>query len=213
MARMAISLLPREERFFDQFERICATLVEGARTLAGVVGEPGSASSKITRLRELEHEADEITHETLDRLNRTFLTPFDREDIDAMARMLDDMMDYLEEAGQRIGIYRIESPREDATRLSELPINGAEELQKLFRELPRHKKNKEKIRQHLLEIHRIENQGDVLLRSALSRLFEEEGLSPVDLLKWKDVYELIETSTDMCEKISHVVDAILVKHA
>ncbi len=208
-----VSLLPREEKFFALFQRICATIVEGARTLDALVRDPASAQTQTARLRELEHEADTITHDTLDKLNRTFLTPFDREDIDAIARNLDEVMDYMEEAGQRIGMYAIQQPRADASGLSALPIRAAEELEKVFRDLPEHKKNKAKIRSQLIEINRIENESDVLFRSALSNLFDENGLSPVELLKWKDVYELIETSVDMCEKVSHVVDGILVKHA
>lgn len=208
-----VRLLPREEKFFNDFERICASIVEGARTLDGLVRDPSSADSRLERLRELEHDADTITHEALDRLNRTFLTPFDREDIDTIARNLDEVMDYLEEAGQRIGIYRIQSPRADAASLSGMAVRGAEELQKVFRELPHHKRNKAQIRHQLIEIHQIENEGDALFRTALSRLFDEEGLSPIEVLKWKDVYELLETAVDMCERTAHVVDGILVKHA
>lgn len=208
-----VTLLPREEKFFTLFERTCASIVEGAKTLDRLIRDPSSAPTQIARLRELEHEADGITHDTLDKLNRTFLTPFDREDIDAIARNLDEVMDYLEEAGQRIGMYGIEAPREDASKLSALPVKAAEELHNVFRELHQHKKNKAKIRQQLIEINRIENESDALFRAVLSRLFEDRELSPVDLLKWKDVYELIETSVDMCERVSHVVDGILVKHA
>ncbi|MFN2432038.1 MAG: DUF47 domain-containing protein [Gemmatimonadota bacterium] len=208
-----VTLIPREEKFFALFQRVCAVIVEGARTLHGLVRDPGTTDAQLGRLRELEHEADLITHDTLDRLNRTFLTPFDREDIDAIARNLDNVMDYIEEAGQRIGMYGIQSPREHASRLSAIPVKAAEELEKVFLELHDHKRNKAKIRGHLIEINRIENESDALFRVALSGLFEEQGLSAVELMKWKDVYELIETAVDMCEKVSHVVDGILVKHA
>jgi predicted phosphate transport protein (TIGR00153 family) len=208
-----VALIPREEKFFKFFERISATIVEGARTLDRLVQDPNSVETQLARLRELEHEADNITHDTLDRLNRTFLTPFDREDIDAIARNLDEVMDYLEEAGQRIGMYNIQTSREDASRMSAIPVKAAEELQKVFRVLHRHKKSKVAIREHLIEINRIENESDAMFRVALSRLFEDPELSPIDVMKWKDVYEMIETAVDMCEKVSHVVDGILVKHA
>jgi uncharacterized protein len=208
-----VTLLPRDEKFFTYFERICASIVEGARTLDQLVRDPASAPTQLTRLEELEHEADAITHDAMDRLNRTFLTPFDREDIDAITRNLDEVIDYMEEAGQRIGMYGIQEPREDASRLSAMSVRGAEELQKVFQALPRHKKNKPRIRAHLIEIHRIENESDGLFRTALSRLFEDKSLSPIEVLKWKDVYELLETAVDMCERTAHVVDGILVKHA
>jgi predicted phosphate transport protein (TIGR00153 family) len=208
-----VSFLPREEKFFSLFQRICAVIVEGARTLEQLVRDPDSADSHLHRLRELEHEADTITHDTLDRLNRTFLTPFDREDIDAIARILDEVMDYLEEAGQRIGMYAIRQPREDGIQLCAIAIRSAEELEKVFGALQNHKRNKAKIRTHLIEINRIENESDAMFRHALSRLFEEPGLSPIEVLKWKDIYEMIETAVDMCERIAHVVDGILVKHA
>ncbi|MBA2565344.1 MAG: DUF47 family protein [Gemmatimonadetes bacterium] len=207
------ALIPREEKFFKFFQRTCSAIVEGARTLDRLVQDPGSAEIHLARLRELEKEADTITHDTLDRLNRTFLTPFDREDIDAIARNLDDVMDHLEEAGQRIGMYGIQNPRADAAALSASSLKAVEELESVFRVLNEHKKKKAEIREHLIEIHRIENESDALFRGALSRLFEEEGLSPVEVLKWKDVYELIEAAVDMCERVAHVVDGILVKHA
>jgi hypothetical protein len=122
-------------------------------------------------------------------------------------------MDHIEEAGQRIGMYGIRAPREDASRLSCCAVDAAQEIERVFAALPAHKRNKTKIRAHLIEINRIENESDALFRTALSRLFEESGLSPIEVLKWKDVYELIETSVDMCERIAHVVDGILVKHA
>ncbi|HEY7530077.1 MAG TPA: DUF47 family protein [Gemmatimonadota bacterium] len=208
-----MALIPREEKFFTFFERISATIVEGARTLDRLVQNPDSVETHLGRLRELEHEGDTITHDTLDRLNRTFLTPFDREDIDAIARNLDEVIDYLEEAGQRIGMYNIQKPREDASRMSAIPVKAAEELQKVFQALHRHKRNKAEIRAHLIEINRIENESDALFRTALSRLFDDPALSPIEVLKWKDIYEMIETAVDMCEKVSHVVDGILVKHA
>lgn len=206
-------LIPREEKFFNYFQRICATIVEGARTLDQLVRDPSSTDAQLGRLRELEHEGDAITHDTLDKLNRTFLTPFDREDIDAIARNLDEVMDYLEEAGQRIGMYGITEPREDAMRLSAIPPRAAEELQKVFTELPNYKRNKAKIRAQLVEINRIENESDAVFRTALKALFDEPEIAPLELLKWKDVYELIETAVDKCESVSHVVDGILVKHA
>jgi predicted phosphate transport protein (TIGR00153 family) len=208
-----VTLIPRNEKFFNLFRRTSSTIVEGARTLERLVRDPGSADAQLARLRELEHEADTITHDALDRLNRTFLTPFDREDIDAIARNLDEVMDHIEEAGQRIGMYRISQPREDASGLGAIAVKATEELDKVFGSLHDHKKNKAKIRAHLIEINRIENESDALFRVALSRLFEEPELSAIDVLKWKDVYELIETAVDMCERIAHVVDGILVKHA
>jgi predicted phosphate transport protein (TIGR00153 family) len=208
-----VTFLPREEKFFNLFQRTCAVIVEGARTLDHLVRDPASADAHLRRMRELEHEADTITHDTLDRLNRTFLTPFDREDIDAIARILDEVMDYLEEGGQRIGMYAIQKPREDAVQLCAIAVRSAEELEKVFGALPNHKRNKARIRAHLIEINRIENESDALFRTALSRLFEEPGLSPIEVIKWKDIYELIETAVDMCERIAHVVDGILVKHA
>ena len=208
-----VTFLPKEEKFFSLFQRICAVIVEGARTLDQLMRDPEAADSHLRRMRELEHEADTITHDTLDRLNRTFLTPFDREDIDAISRILDEMMDYLEEAGQRIGMYAIREPREDAILLCGMAVRSAEELEKVFGSLQHHKRNKAKIRALLIEINRIENESDALFRTALSRLFAEPDLSPIDVIKWKDVYEMIEEAVDMCESIAHVVDGILVKHA
>jgi predicted phosphate transport protein (TIGR00153 family) len=204
--------LPRDQNFFDLFERTTSTIVEGARYLETLVKEPHDLDVRLIRLKELEHEADVTTHETFERLNKTFLTPFDREDLHALASQLDDILDWLEETGQRFGIYKIDHPREDAGRLAHVASEATEELLATIKLLRSHHKSAEAIRKHLVEINRLENEGDQIYRQALSHLFDENGLQTIQVLKWKEIYDALESSIDACEHAAHVIDSILVKY-
>lgn len=205
--------LPKDTNFFDLFERTTATTLEAARYLETLVRDPRDLDVRLVRLKELEHEADVTTHETFERLNTSFLTPFDREDLHALAAQLDDILDWIEESGQRFGIYKIQEPRDDAVRLAGIISQATAELDSAMRRLRSHAKSSEQIRRHLVEINRLENDGDTVYRQALSRLFEEEGLKTIQVLKWKEIYDALEDSIDACEEAAHVVDAVLVKHA
>ena len=205
--------VPRDTNFFDLFERTSATVVEGARYLETLVKDPRDFDVRLTRLKELEHEADVTTHETFERLNKTFLTPFDREDLHALASQLDEILDWLEEAGQRFGIYKIKETRPDAIALAGIATRATAELDAAIKSLRRHSKTGTIIREHLVEINRLENEGDGVYRQALSRLFEENGMSPIQVLKWKEIYDALESSIDACEDVAHVIDSVLVKYA
>jgi uncharacterized protein Yka (UPF0111/DUF47 family) len=209
---MAVSLFPRRQKFFGLFDRTSATALEAARTLDAILRDPRSSSEPAGRLEELEHEGDALTHEILDRLNRPYVTPFYHEDIEAIARSLDDVIDDLEEAGQRVRICTIQQPREDASRLSGAAVSSTTELTRAFGWLRNRKRKSSELRLSLREIHRIEGEADALFREALRRLFEDPDLSAVDIVKWKDVYELVELWVDQCEKTGHVLGRILLKN-
>lgn len=207
------SWIPRDTNFFDLFERTTATIVEGARYLEKLVQNPIGLDVRLARLKELEHEADVTTHETFDRLNKTFLTPFDREDLHALASQLDDILDWLEETGQRFYLYKVTETKPEAVSLAHLATCATEELEVAIKKLRDHHKNGDEIRRRLVEINRLENEGDTIYRQALSHLFEENGMSTLQVLKWKEIFDSLETSLDTCEHVAHVIEAVLVKYA
>ena len=207
------SWIPRDADFFTLFERTSATIVDGARYLETLVRDPRDLDVRLTRLKELEHEADVTTHETLERLNKTFLTPFDREDIHSLASQLDEILDWLEEAGQRYGIYKVTESRLEAMALASIATRATVELDAAIKSLRQHAKSGAAIQHHLVEINRLENEGDTIYRQALSRLFDDNGMPTIQVLKWKEIYDALESSIDACEDVAHVIDSVLVKYA
>jgi predicted phosphate transport protein (TIGR00153 family) len=208
-----VSILPKDQRFFELFEKMTATIVEAARYLETVIEDLKDLEVRLVRLKELEHEGDVITHDAANRLNQTFLTPLDREDLYALTSHLDDVLDWIEEAGQDLGVYKISVPRADARRMARVIVRACEELDAAVRKLRNHKKNAEAIRRHLVEINRLENEGDTIYRQAVSAIFEEDGLGPIQVMKWKEIFDGLENSIDACEKVASVIDSILLKHA
>lgn len=208
-----VSILPKDQRFFELFEKMTATIVEAARYLESVIEDLEDLEVRLVRLKELEHEGDVITHDTANRLNKTFLTPLDREDLFALTSQLDEVLDWIEEAGQDLGVYRISIPRADARRMAGVIVRASMELDSAVKQLRDHKKNNASIRRHLVEINRLENEGDTIYRQAVSAIFEEDGLSPIQVMKWKEIFDGLENAIDACERAAHVIDGILLKHA
>jgi predicted phosphate transport protein (TIGR00153 family) len=208
-----VSILPKDQRFFELFEKMTATIVEAARYLESVLDDLQDLEVRLVRLKELEHEGDVITHDAANRLNKTFLTPLDREDLYALTSHLDDVLDWIEEVGQDLGVYKVDVPRTDARRLVSVIVRACVELDSAVRQLRDHKKNSDTIRRHLVEINRLENQGDTIYRQALSSLFDEDEMSPIQVMKWKEIYDGLENAIDACEHCAHVIDSILLKHA
>ncbi len=204
--------LPTNQDFFAMFERTTATIVEGAQLLETLVADLKDLDVRLVRLKEIEHEGDVTTHETYGKLNKTFLTPFDREDLHQLAAQLDEILDWIEEAGQRFGIYKITEPRPEASRLAGIIVQATKELDLAIRHLRAHSKQAPQIHRHLIEINRLENEGDQIYRQAVSRLFEEEGLRTITILKWKETFDALESAIDACEHAAHVIDSVLVKH-
>lgn len=206
-------LVPTDQDFFTLFERTTATTVEGAKLLEALVHDLTDLDVRLVRLKEIEHEGDVTTHEAYEKLNKTFLTPFDREDLHNLASQLDEILDWIEEAGQRFGLYKITETRPDAARLAKIIVQATMELDAAIRGLRTHAKSAAVIHKHLVEINRLENEGDYVYRQALGRLFEDESLRTITILKWKEVYDALESSIDACEHAAHVLDSVLVKHA
>lgn len=207
---MRFSLVPRNYRFYDLFEEAAAKLVEGGEALADLLEHFENVEMKTARLKELEHESDNITHELYKQVHITFITPFDREDIAALAQRMDDVMDFIEGATTAIRIYRIQQPTEAARGLADLIRLQCLQIQRAITTL-RHPRKLKQILEQLKEINRLENEADSLFLQASADLFHSE-MNSVEIIKWRDVYDQLERATDSAEHVSHVLEAIVLKH-
>ncbi len=208
---MAFSLIPKEEKFFELFEAQAAQIVEAAGLFLDLAKRWNIESPHFKKLQDLEHEVDITTHEIYDRLNRTFVTPFDREDIHLLGSELDDVIDLIQSNATRMQLYHIQGTTEELGQLAEVLHSATENMAKAVAEL----KNPEKSRRVLdycIEINRLENAGDRTLERALSKLFMGKP-DPLDVIKWKEIYEVTETAIDKCEDVAHTLESILVKNA
>jgi hypothetical protein len=207
-ARM-FRLLPKEEKYFDLFNQMAAHIKEGAQLLKKLFEDFDRHAHYADQIKQVEHTCDEITHDIIRRLNQTFITPIDREDIHALASQLDDVIDYIEYAARRVVLYRIEQSTEDALRLTDVLLRLTVELEQAVRALSQ---GNGKVLQECIAIHTLENEGDSLHHDAVERLFTEEK-DPIRLLKYKELYETLERSIDKCEDAANVLEAIVLKNA
>ncbi|HEX7491427.1 MAG TPA: DUF47 family protein [Candidatus Limnocylindrales bacterium] len=201
-------LIPREERFFDLFVADAANVLDGARQLETMLRTYDNPDKSAKKIRETEHKGDDISHDIGHRLESTFVTPFDREEIHALIAGLDDILDLIEEVADTFVLYRIESPTKASIKQAALVVQACETLHQALTNL-RGFKDMDK---YIMEVHRIENEGDKLARSAIAGLFDD-GTKTIDVLKWKDVYALLEDTIDKCEDVADMIERIVVKHA
>lgn len=206
---MTFRLIPREEPFFDLFERQSATIVESAKGLKEMVYQFTDLPAKAAAIKELEHVGDQITHELVRKINTTFITPIDREDIYALASRLDDVLDLIEAVADRLVLFKIKEPTAGARSLAEVILQTAESTAQAVGCLRNASPNYHK---HCVEVNRLENEADRLLKDFLGTLFEEEG-NPVEIIKWKELYETLEGVTDRCEDVVNVIEGIMLKMA
>jgi predicted phosphate transport protein (TIGR00153 family) len=204
-----ISLIPREPKFFDLFERNVQTVATAAKELANLFDNYTNIPEKVARLTELEHECDYVTHQIMEQLHRTFVTPLDREDIQLLTERLDDVMDFMEDAGNAMLLYRIEQPTFRARELAGILVAITEELVTAV-PLLRNRSKMKRILEHCVEINRLENEADVILRHALAELFD--GTAITEVIKWREIYEHLETAVDKGEDVANVLEGIVLKH-
>lgn len=205
-------IIPREEGFFDFFEAHAEATVEGCRELVELMSDGGDIGQRARRIKEIETRADSITHDCLETLHRTFITPLERDEIHRLIARLDDVMDFAEAVSQLCSLYRIEHFTPQARALAETLLRGAEEIERAVGGL-RDMKNATAIKAHCVEIHRIENEGDLILREAVAALFDDQAHDPVSIIKWKDIYENLESGTDGCEAVANLLEGIVLEHA
>jgi len=206
-----MAIFPKDTNFYDLFERGVTKVHEGVQLLEDLVKNFINVPLKAKRIKDVEHEADLVTHETVAKLNKTFVTPFDREDIHGLICSLDNILDHVEAAADKLSLYRINEIKPDATLLTDILLRAVQEVQKTVVQL-RHLKGGDSILQHCIEINRLENEGDFVYRSAIAKLFEK-GDDTLDILKWKEVYESIENAIDSCEDVANVIEGVALKNS
>jgi predicted phosphate transport protein (TIGR00153 family) len=203
------SIMPREPKFFDLFEKSVANVAKAAKELADFLEDYTNVPLKVARITELEHEGDAITHQIMEQLHRTFVTPLDREDIALLTERLDDVMDFIEDAANAMLLYRIEQPTTRAREMAAILVALTSELVLAVPHLRNRSKMKE-ILEHCVEINRLENEADAILRHALAELFDDTPIA--DVIKWREIYEHLETAVDKGEDVANVLEGVVLKH-
>jgi len=200
--------IPREEKFFEMFVSMAQNVHEGSRLLTEMMGTDADLPYLAESIKSLEHKGDRMTHDLITKLNRTFVVPIDREDIYRLSSCIDDIMDLIESVARRMVLFKVGKPSEPAVRLSQLLHRGTAEVVAALSEL----KNGMKVIEHCIEINRLEDEADHVYHLVLGELFETEK-DPIALIKWKEIYETLETSVDKCEDVANVIESIVVKNA
>jgi len=203
--------LPREEKFFVLFEESAQNMVKAAQGLKKLVDEWKNIEGEVAEITELEHRGDTITHEIMAQLNRTFVTPYDREDIALLAHTLDDVTDFIHAAADAMVIYKVDHPSQRAKELADIIVQAAAEVERAMPQL-RHRAELRHILPRCVEINRLENMADRVFRSAMAELFgDTTDLAKV--IKWREIYEHMESATDRCEDVANVLEGVALKHA
>jgi predicted phosphate transport protein (TIGR00153 family) len=208
MANVLSRLLPRERSFFDKFTEVTANIEEAARALAAIFHDYRDVPARVKAIKDLEHKGDQLTHEIMTQLNQTFITPFDREDIHALTTRLDDVLDRIDAVSTRLVIYRIEKARPEAAELADILVRSAAQIHTAVS----HLEKQDGILEHCIEINSLENAADSVVRSSIGRLFQEEK-DPVEIIKWKEILEVLENATDKCEDVANVLETVVLKSA
>jgi predicted phosphate transport protein (TIGR00153 family) len=204
---MAFRLLPREEKFYSDFQALADELKRGASILEAMLAPDRPLWDKAEEIKEVEHTCDVLTHEIIQRLNRTFVTPLDREDIHALARSLDDVMDAIDAAATLIRLYRLDSVRYGTRELARIITASTDQVRLALGALEQHKG----LTTHAVEINRLENEADRMHQQAVSQLFADEH-DPLVVMKWKEALDFLEAATDRCEDVANVLEGVMVKH-
>jgi len=205
---LRLRLIPREERFFDLFVEDAANVLGAARLLEAMLRTYDVIERRAGEIRDAEHRGDEISHDIGQRLESTFVTPFDREDIHALISALDDVIDYIEEVADTFILYRIDAPTPVAVEQASIVVRQCEQLNEALG----HLRGFKDLDKYWIEVHRLENEGDSVARQAIAGLFAKEK-NPVELIKWKDIYSLLEQTVDKCEDVANIIEKIVVKQA
>jgi uncharacterized protein len=202
-----VRLIPKDNSFFAMFSAMSDNLIAGARTLVDLFANYHDVEKKIDEIHRIEHEGDELTHAIMTKLNQTFITPFDREDIHELASKLDDVLDFINAAGARIVMYRITAPPPAAGELAAIIFMQSQELQKAVSLMQKNAN----ILGHCVEINRLENEADQVSQHAIARLFECEK-DPINLIKNKELLEFLERATDKAEDVANVLETVVLKN-
>ena len=205
------NFLPKEFNFFDLLDKQAEYAVAAAKHFKELIAKGVVDDAAIEKMQNIEHQGDEAAHAILDQLNKTFITPFDREDIHALAKELDDVTDMINTIASRLNIYDLRGVNKHMVAFASVIEESVDALALVVKEM-RHMKNSKLVMESCVEVHRLENVGDSMRDKVLAELFEIEK-NPISVIKWKEIYEDAETILDICEDVAHVVESILVKQA
>ena len=203
-----LNLLPRDERYFDRFTEMARRIHESARIFDTFFRGEAPVSVVADKIKRLEHECDEISHEILRSIDRTFITPIDREDIHQLAVRLDDVIDLIDGGVRRLQNFRITEPTPPSRSLSQVIVRATQEMVEAVGAL----RGQKGVVEHCIRIKQYENEGDVAFQEAVGSLFRER-MDPLEVIKWKDVYENMEGCIDQCEAVAHVLESVVLKHS
>jgi predicted phosphate transport protein (TIGR00153 family) len=203
-----VRLIPRDEAFFDMFEQLAERISASAKLLRRLFSEPGMSEALVSDIKTLEHEADELTREIISRIDQTFVTPIDREDIHLLTTNLDDVIDLLDGAARRTEMYHLKDSREPAIRMCDVLVNSADHIYKGVRLVRKAKL----VAEHARSVKLLEEEGDAIYREAMQELFAGSP-DPMEVIKWKDVYDKLEDAIDRCEDVANVLESIALKHS
>ena len=203
-------LIPRDAKFFDMFAEIASNVVEGAKVLSDLLHhyDYETMPAAVQKIKEIEHRGDDMTHKILIKLNQTFITPLDREDIHLLASSLDDVLDFINGASDRLLTYKISQPSPSAKVLASIILKQAQELKKAVALLGKD----HHLLEHCVEVNRLENEADQVSREAIGRLFDG-GYDPITLIKLKELLEILEQASDKAEDVANVLETVVLKNA
>jgi predicted phosphate transport protein (TIGR00153 family) len=205
---MGFSLLPKEEQYFSFFSQMTSYIYDAARALVEMLNEKeGDYSNHLKRIKAIEHECDDLTHSISTRLNKSFITPFDREDIYLLSGALDDIVDLIDDAARAMVMYDVHESTPDARRFADVIQRMAVQLHEVVSMLAK----PNGINPRLVELHRLENEGDEIYHKAIAELFHN-ATDPLNVIKWKDIYEKLEAAVDRCENVANIIESVIIKH-
>lgn len=204
-------LVPQEHGFFDLFKESGDLMVSAMDEFRRILEYPNETESRTRTIKDLEHRADEVTHKTMTLMHSTFITPIDREDIHALIKSMDDIIDFIDASAQRLSLYEVRTIPPDLIRLADVTVESVRMVQQAVRMLPQLKRSVE-ITKLCVDINRLENEADQVMRAGIARLFKEEADLRL-LIKLKEIYELLETVTDRCEDVANVIESIVLEYA
>ncbi len=203
--------IPREEKFFRLFEDDARNMVKTAEELKCLIDSWENVEERVDAITELEHQGDSVTHHIMAQLHRTFVTPFDREDIALLANSIDDVVDFIHSTADAMLLYKIEQPSQRAKELADILVQATAEVERALLLLEHHAQLKQ-ILERCVEINRLENMADRVFRSAMAELFDDSA-DIAYIIKWREIYEHMESATDRCEDVADVLEGIALKHA
>jgi len=205
------SLMPRQEKFFGLFEQSASNVLKAARVLQEMIDTWEMVDARVAEITELEHQGDTITHQIMAQVHRTFVTPFDREDIAALAHSMDDIIDLIHAAADALLIYKIDSPTQRAKERVDIIVQGAAEVERAVSGL-RRRSGLKQVLEHCVELNRLENMADRVFRAGMAELFDD-AVDITRVIKWREIYEHLEGATDRCEDVADVLEGVALKHA